>query len=311
MLGRLPLTDEAAAGIRPHERTHPGPIEDRLRLARATKTNLSPIFALHPGDAVGPLTDGLGDAPPWGEARDADDTLHRLWRIADPDRIAAAQTALIGADLLIADGHHRYETARAYAEELGGAGEHRFLLALLVSLDDPGLQILPTHRLLAGISGTDRQGALRDTLIEHFDLEKISMEELAPPPGEGPLQLGYLDGFHGQPFRLTLKDQASADAVLPKGLRRLDTAVLEALILRGPVGLDDEAIASLEGLGYARSDDEARELVLDGTWDCAFFLRATPIAQVRELAAAGHVMPPKSTFFTPKVPTGLLFNPLV
>jgi uncharacterized protein (DUF1015 family) len=313
VFARLPVTDYGPGAIRPHERTHPGPKEDRLRLARATKTNVSPIFALHAGDAFGPLTAALGDTAPWGEATDDEGTHNRLWRIADPERIAAAQDAVRGAELLIADGHHRYETARVYAEEVGGEGEHRFVLMLLVSLEDPGLTIFPTHRLLDGLKDTATQQALRDTLLEHFDVEKVEADELAPPAGDGPLQLGYIDSFHQQPFRLTLKDWASADAVLegqPECYRRLDTAVLEALVLKGPVGLSEDDISHLHGLGYSRTDAEALELVRTGRYDAAFFLRPTPVTQVQEIAAAGVNMPPKSTFFYPKVPTGLLFNPL-
>ncbi len=308
----VPVTDYGPGAIRPHERTHPGPKEDRLRLTRATKTNVSPIFALHAGDAVGPLTAGLEDEP-WGEATDGEGTVNRLWRVSDPERIAAARDAVAAAELLIADGHHRYETARTYAEEIGGEGGHRWVLMLLVSLADPGLTIFPTHRLLDGLKETAKQEALRDTLLTHFDIEKVAAAELAPPPGDGPLVLGYIDSFHQQPFRLTLKDSASADRVLegqPEAYRHLDTAVLEALILKGPVGLTEDDISHLDGLGYSRTDAEALELVRSGTYDAAFFLRATPVEQVQAIAATGVTMPPKSTFFYPKVPTGLLFNPL-
>ena len=313
VFARVPVTDYGPGAIRPHERTHPGPKEDRLRLTRATRTNLSPIFALHAGDAYGPLTAGAADAVPWGQAIDDEGTDNRMWRITDPERIAAAQAAVAGSELLIADGHHRYETARVYAEEIGGDGEHRFVLMLLVSLEDPGLTIFPTHRLLDGLKDAPAQEALRDTLLEHFTIEKVDAAQLAPPAGDGPLQLGYIDAFHQQPFRLTLKDQGSADAVLagqPACYRHLDTAVLEALVLKGPVGLTEDDISHLRGLGYSRTDAEALELVRSGRYDAAFFLRPTPVSQVQEIAAVGVNMPPKSTFFYPKVPTGLLFNPL-
>ncbi len=313
VFARVPVTDYGPGAIRPHERTHPGPKEDRLRLTRATKTNVSAIFALHAGDAHGPLTTGLDGVAPWGEATDDEGTVHRLWRVGDPERIAAAREAVAGSELLIADGHHRYETARAYAEELGGEGEHRWVMMLLVSLEDPGLTIFPTHRLLDGLNETATQQALRDTLLEHFHIETVTADELAPPLTDGPLQLGYIDSFHQQPFRLTLKDPGIADRVLdgqPEAYRRLDTAVLEVLILKGPVGLTEEDISHLNGLGYSRTDAEALELVRSGAYDAAFFLRPTPVEQVQAVAAAGVSMPPKSTFFHPKVPTGLLLNPL-
>ena len=137
---RVRVEDYGPGRIRPHERTHPGPKEDRLRLTRATRANLSPIFSLYSdpqGRAWGALEPAT-KSPPWGEVRDGDGTVHRVWRVTDPAAIAAAREALNGVELLIADGHHRYETARAYAEEVGGEGGHRYVLMCLVALEDPG-----------------------------------------------------------------------------------------------------------------------------------------------------------------------------
>jgi uncharacterized protein (DUF1015 family) len=185
----------------------------------------------------------------------------------------------------------------------------------LVALEDPGLTVFPTHRLVSGLKDDPaRQEALAATLREHFDIERVEPGELRPPDGAGPLQLGYIDSHFKQPFRLTLKDQAIADRALagmPKAYRRLDTAVLEKLVLEGPLGLSEDDIEHLRGLGYSRTDQEALQLVRDGTFDVAFFMRASPVAQVREIAAAGVNMPPKSTFFFPKVPTGVLLSPLL
>src|SRR4051794_30018798 len=139
---RIRIEEYGPGRIRPHERTHPGPKEDRLRLTRATRANMSPIFVLHPGPT---LVHGGGE--PWGDVTDEDGTRHRLWRMDDPEQIVRVQEALADAELLIADGHHRYETARAYAEEIGGEGDHRYVLACLVGLEDPGLTVYPTHRL--------------------------------------------------------------------------------------------------------------------------------------------------------------------
>jgi uncharacterized protein (DUF1015 family) len=122
-----------------------------------------------------------------------------------------------------------------------------------------------------------------------------------------------MDARERRPLQLTLKDQARADAALPgrsEAYRHLDTGVLEALLLKGPVGLTDEDISHLKGLGYAREAEEALALVDSGTYDAAFLMRPTPIAQVKDVAAAGEHMPPKSTYFFPKLLTGLLFNPL-
>ncbi len=316
IFARVRVEDYGPGTIRPHERTHPGPREDRLRLTRATQANLSPIFSLYSDpelkawQALEPATHGS----PFGEVTDADGTHNRLWRIADPDAISAAQAAIADAELLIADGHHRYETARVYADEIGGEGDHRYVLMCLVALQDEGLTVFPTHRLVDGLEGTDKREALGATLKQHFDIEEIAADDLVPQgESDGTIQIGYMDSHFKRAFRLTLKDLAIADDALPdmpEPYRRLDTAVLEALVLTGPLRLSEDDISHLNGLGYARSFEEARELVESGAFDAGFFLRGIPVDQIQAIAAAGVNMPPKSTYFFPKVPTGLLFNPL-
>jgi uncharacterized protein (DUF1015 family) len=250
---------------------------------------------------------------PWGEVTDDDGTVHRLHRVTDPDAHAGVHAALADAELLIADGHHRYETARVYAEEIGGEGDHRYVLMCLVALEDEGLTVFPTHRLVRGTT-PKTQEALAVVAREHFEIEPSSMEELPPPESDGPLVMGYLDAHFKKPYRLTLKSQSIADEALagmPEPYRRLDTAVLEALLLTGPLELTEHDIAELNGLGYARSASDGIDLVTSGEYDLAFFLRPTPVEQVREVAAEGVSMPPKSTYFFPKVITGMLFNKLV
>ncbi|HEV3378417.1 MAG TPA: DUF1015 domain-containing protein [Thermoleophilaceae bacterium] len=305
--------DEYGPGrIRPHERTHPGPKEDRLRLTRATRTNLSPIFALFPDpDRIAErATAQIAAGEPYATV-DGD----TLWRSADEDLIAELQMAVADAELLIADGHHRYETARVYADEVGGEGDHRYVLMLLCSLSDPGLLVFPTHRLLTGLKdNTPKQLAIRDVLRENFQIEELSdASQLEPPDSDGRVAFGYMDSFFKRPFRVTLKDQSIADRALeglPDAYRRLDTAVLEALVLRGALGMSEDDISHLSGLRYSNDLRQAIEAVESGRADAGFFLRPTPVEQVREVAAAGESMPPKSTYFYPKVPTGLVFNPL-
>jgi len=315
IFARVRVTEYGPGKIRPHERTHPGPREDRLKLTRATEANLSPIFSLYDDPeqtawkALEPHTNG----EPWGEADDDDGTVNRLWRIDDAAAIEEAQRALEPTELLIADGHHRYETARVYADEIGGEGPHRYVLMCLVALQDEGLTVFPTHRLLTNVKDSDMQVQLGSRLRELFDIAPIDQSELRPPDGTGLLQMGYIDAHHKHAYRLTLKDQTLADEALkdfPEPYRQLDTAILEALIIKGPAGLTDDDIDHKHGLDYSRTDEEALAMVLDGRADCAFFLRSSPVQQVREIAAAGVNMPPKSTFFFPKVPTGLVFNPL-
>jgi uncharacterized protein (DUF1015 family) len=315
VLARLRVDEYGPGRIRPHERTHPGPKEDRLKLTRATRTNLSPIFSLFPDPdgAAGRAMEQAAATEPFASADDLDGTSNTLWRSADEDLVAELQMALADAELLIADGHHRYETARVYADEVGGEGEHRYVLMLLCSLSDPGLLVFPTHRLLTGLKDdTAKQLAIREVLTRDFDIEELGdVRELEPPPGA--VAFGYMDSFHKQPYRVTLKNQSIADRALegmPEPYRRLDTAVLEALVLRGALGMSEDDISHLRGLDYSKDLDDAIDAVKTGRADAGFFMRATPVEAVREVAKTGESMPPKSTYFYPKVPTGLVFNPL-
>jgi uncharacterized protein (DUF1015 family) len=313
---RVRITDYGPGLVRPHERTHPAAKEDRLRLMRATKANLSAIFALYPDpdaaacSALEPAT----QAAPWGEVTDEDGTTHRLWRVEDAEAIEQVEQALSHAELLIADGHHRYETARTYADEVGGEGAHRYVLMCLVSMSDPGLTIMPTHRLIRGLDGSRRE-RLRQALERQFRVSPVGVEGLAPDGArDGGLPVyGYFDRESGEALRLELASPAIADSVLAghsEAYRRLDTAVLEKLVLEQALGMSDDDISHERGLGYARDLDETLRLMRSGEYDAAFLLRPTPVEQVRAVAEAGETMPPKSTYFFPKLLSGLLFNPL-
>ena len=309
IFARVRVEDYGPGRIRPHERTHPGPKEDRLRLTRATRANLSPIFSLYDdpaGAAWGAVAPHLERAP-WGEVTDEDATHHKLWRIDEPATLDAVRAALAGVELLIADGHHRYETARVYAQEPGAAPGSDHVLMCLVALQDPGLTVFPTHRLVLGLDDA-KKAALREAIAR--DWESATTDSLEPSSGTT-VRIGYYDG--GEPRMLTLKDPAIAAAALPgkpEPYRRLDTAVLEALLLTGALGMSEDDISHLNGLDYARTAEQARARVDAGEADAAFFMAPTPVSHVRDVAAAGENMPPKSTYFFPKVLTGMVFNPL-
>ena len=305
-LARVRVTEYGPGLVRPHERTQPGPKEDRLRLTQATRHNMSPIFALHPGVVWDSIEPHL-EAEPWGETTDDDGTVHRAWRISDAGVHDAVTQGLADAELLIADGHHRYETARTYADEIGGDGPHRYTLMCLVSLEDPGLTIFGTHRLVSGF-GPER---LERGMSEHFEVEETDAEAVDPAGADGAGVFGFLDSDRA--LRLRLRDTTAVDRALEgrsEAYRRLDAVILEELILKGALGMSGDDIAAKRGLGYAKGIDEARSAVRDGSYDAVFLLRPTPVEQVREVAAAGETMPPKSTFFFPKLLTGIAFNPL-
>jgi uncharacterized protein (DUF1015 family) len=298
VFARVKVEDYGPGRIRPHERTHPGPKEDRLRLTRATRANLSPIFSLYddPANDAWNAVEPFTDSEPWGEVTDDEGTVHKLWRVEDPQAIESFRQALKDTELLIADGHHRYETARVYQQEVPSAGH---VLMCLVALQDSGLTVFPTHRLAIGLS-EDQKANLEIAIERDWTVEP-----------QDTLSIGFYAA--GREETLYLKDWAIADAALegkPEPYRRLDTAVLEALILKGALGMTEDDISHFNGLNYARTPEEARAKVDAGEADAAFLMTATPVERVRDVAAAGENMPPKSTYFYPKVLTGMVFNPL-
>ncbi len=313
ILARVRVEDYETGIVRPHERTHPGPLEDRLELTRATKLNLSPIFSLSTADAW-PLVEPALAAEPWGEATDEDGTVNRVWRVGDPEVLAAVTERLAGAELLIADGHHRYETARAYRDEIGGEGPHNYTLMALTGLDDPGLTVFPTHRLLSGFAGdTERQKRLGSGLRELFEVTEVTTETIDPAAEEGVGVFGLYDSSHRQAYRLRLKDTTELDRLLdgqPEAYRRLDSAILETLVLKGLAGMSDHDIDARNGLEYAKSVPDALAQVDGGAFDVAFIQRHVPVDQVKAVAETEANMPPKSTYFFPKVMTGMVFNPV-
>ncbi len=311
LLCRVRVTPYGPGLIRPHERTQPGPKEDRLRLTRATRHNLSPIFSLHEGDAWRHL-EGYTRGAPWAEVADDEGTVHRVWRIDEPDVHRAVAAELADSELLIADGHHRYETARTYADEIGDDGPHRYTLMALVSLEDPGLTVFGYHRLLSNLGEPGPQEALRDAIRANFEVGEVPLDELDPAGEEGTGVFGYIDAHHRQGYRLKLKDPSVLEAAMPgvsSAYRELDAAILESLLLRGALGMSEADVEAKRGIAYTASAEKAIASLDQGT-HAAFLMRPTPVHQVREVAAAGETMPPKSTYFFPKLLTGIVFNPL-
>src|SRR5947209_12692416 len=274
---RVRVEDYGQGRIRAHERTQPGPREDRLRLTRATRANLSPIFSLFPderGEVWETLSPATGESP-YATVEDDDGTVNKLWRVGDLELIERVESLMASRELLIADGHHRYETARVYAQEVGGEGEHSYVLMFLCSLSDPGLTIFPTHRLLRDLDD-GRRTAVRRAIERDFAVGETALGDIEPTP-QVPIASGYLDAVR-KPMRLTLRSQEVADAAMPDrsdAYRRLDTAVVEAVILKGALGMSEDDIAAKRGIDYARSTADAVAAVERGDADAAFFMSAT------------------------------------
>lgn len=313
ILARVRVEDFETGQVLPHERTLPGPKRDRLDLTRATRHNLSPVFSLSTLDAWPLVEPETERQEPWGEATDAGGTVTRVWRIGDTGVHDEVTGLLAGAQLLIADGHHRYETAIAYRDEIGGEGDHNYTLMALTGLDDPGLTVFPTHRLLSGFAeDPERRRRLDEGLCELFEVTEVGSEQVDPLGEDGIGVFGLLDS-RGRGSRLRPRDTAELDRLLagkPEAYRRLDAAILETLVLKGIAGMSEDDILAKRGIGYAKSVEDSLALLGDGSYDVAFILRPIPVGQVRAICESDENMPPKSTYFFPKVPTGLVFNPV-
>ena len=315
VIGALTL-EEFGAGVQPHEHTLSGPKADRLNLLRATQCNISPIFGLVADDDawIELLLDSVAVNAPDGLATDSEGTVHRLWKITDDETVNGIEAGFQNEIILIADGHHRYETALNYMrEEREKAGENwtgaeaaNGVMMMCVSMNDPGLVVLPTHRLVKNVE-SDKVAALPEKLKQLFDVEPIEggavavSKALANEGGNAKL------GLHlpGQSYLLTLRENNAQSA-----LEQLDVSVLHDLILGNELGIDADKLTAGEHVGYTIHAAEAIEKVENGAAQAAFLMRATPAKQVAQVAASGEKMPQKSTYFYPKLMTGLVLRPL-
>ena len=309
--------------VRPHERTMPGPKKDRLALLRSTATQLSPILAVY-FDRSERYRHVM--ARPWStewRARDGDGLLHQLAAVEPDERLLKY---LARQQLFIADGHHRYETALAYRDEVRSKPEHRFapdgslaadwVMAVLVNAELEELEIRATHRMLRGVDG-DRLTALTERAAERWEVEAMAAEHVASrlaelagderpviglvePEGRASVLIGRADELAD---RMRLERTSTA-------VRRLDLAVLHAAIFRDLLEIDVSAEAAGDRILYTKSAAEAVERASEGDVQAAFLVRPTRIDQLAAVARAGDVMPQKSTYFYPKLLTGMVFNPL-
>jgi uncharacterized protein (DUF1015 family) len=316
--------------VLPHERTLSGPKEDRLRLFRATQTNLSPGFMLY-RDPHGALGGALEQAEPIAQFSTDDGVQHALAKVSHPDAIEALVAGIARSTLLIADGHHRYETALRYSEEAAakpGAlprGEHRFFMTFLVNGDDPDLVVFPTHRHVHSLpSFSFDELATRAAGLFHVEalptgadagvlVSALAAAGAAGVTGKRPSLVAASPD--GRAILLTLSPDAdlAAHPVLgarPDVLRRTDVTLLHAGILEPLLGITPEAQAAKTNILYPQDARAALAELREGKGNVLFLMNATPVVDVRQVAEAGEVMPQKSTFFYPKIPTGLAIHTL-
>ncbi len=306
----LKLAPFGAGLVLPHERTMKGPKADRLALMRACGAQLSPIFFIcsDPEDRIGEALGDLVQKKPAERAELPAGQQHEVWRVEKPDAIEKLTALLNEQTFLIADGHHRYETALAYRDgliEVGasatGPGSHQHVLAHIVPEGDPGLLLLPTHRVIGGASLNWVAAALKTS--ERFDITRIEETEIESIVEE-------LEAAAGTPtFLLVARDQPggwlmrlrNADA-----FNSISAVAFQEVFL--PEGLDLSPEEQVERMTYVKDAAEALERVRSGVAQAAALLAAPTVAQVREAVTAGQRTPSKTTFFWPKVPTGVAIH---
>jgi uncharacterized protein (DUF1015 family) len=295
-------------GLRPHERTHQGPKADRLRIMEETRANLSPVFVAY-DDPEGRVDLGPLFAAPVVCEVEAAGAANRLHRLEDDGVVGALHAALAPLPGVIADGHHRYETALAYARSHADIPAARRILAFCAPFQDAGMVIFPTHRLIREID-PDRRAALDAYLADGGPFRVDEVDDAQAALDAAPADATALALVEpGRARLLTVADRRAVAAALPdrdSSVHRLDTAVLDALLLSGPLGLehgDDHGTLVFQPDAAAAVDAVQR-----GEAALAFLLRPPTAAAVRAIAEAGEVMPPKSTYFYPKLPTGLVLR---
>jgi len=328
LLARVRLEPWAKGVVRPHEHTLIAPKEDRLQLLRHCHASFSPVFALYRDSdgRLGAAASQAASAAPLAQAREPGGEAHTLHSLADEASIGAISDLFRDRTLYIADGHHRYETALAYREERRAAdwsGEEpeNFVFMALTAAEDAGLVVLPIHRVIRLPAIPDDLPARFEGLFLVEDLGPVrtgvplrdALARLSEASSRGPAYVAVGPG----PDRMRLlvaRDPEALRASLPPGTppvwRALDVALLQYAVLEGLLGIDAARLARGDDLEYTEDAAEALRAVASGRVPLAFLVNATPVEQILAAADAGERMPQKSTFFYPKLVTGLVMYPL-
>ncbi|MCP4445254.1 MAG: DUF1015 domain-containing protein [Myxococcales bacterium] len=315
-----------------HERTLKGPKVDRLKLWERTRCHLSQIFTLYsdPESKVDALFVDAEGSEPTIDGTTEDGTRHLLWRVTDEQTLSKVRAQLDGKPLYIADGHHRYETMLALRNQLLGGdvdGESRssaaFGMMFLANIDDPGLVVLPTHRMIHNVADFDA-ASLRNRLSELFSVEAfelsgdieqnaLAIREALARGAEKGASIALVVPGESRAEILTLRSGLDLPALGLHGAKEtlaLDVTLLHGLVLEGILGIDKVAQEAQSHIDYIKDTRQALELCQAGDGQACFLMNATPVSQVVAVADVGEVMPQKSTFFYPKIASGIVFKPI-
>ena len=325
----LKLEEYSAGKVLPHEKTLTGPKTDRLELLRTTEAQFESIYGLYsdPDCAVQSFLREYDDREVViEEVGNAIGSSHRIERIADPDAHAVLQELLADKQIFIADGHHRYETSLNYRREtrahLPGLSEEMpiaadYILITLTAFEDEGLLVLPTHRLVRNVP-PEKIAALPAALSGQFTLTQSSSEtidaSIAAQAGAGKVAFGVVLPPEVVHLAVLNASQPDLPALVPgpgsDAVKRLPVTLLGSLILEKALGIDAAAVAAGGHVSYTRELSEALASVSNGSAQAAFLLGRPTVAEIRDVSLAGDVMPQKSTFFYPKLLSGLILRDL-
>ena len=322
-LGALRLSAFGEGTVFPHEKTHSRPKEDRLRLMRATQAHMSPIFALYsdPSDKVASALIGKAKRAPDFLATDDLGVKHRVWTVDDPAVLAATAGQMRDRKIFIADGHHRYETALAFRDEMRekhgmrkeAAYEH--VLMFLCNMDDEGIVILPTHRGVHSLEGfTEESFAEKVRARLPMETRKGSPEdamravEAAGREGKAIAWSAGGDQFHLVTFPDLPRFCEERLSGFPASLRTLDVVMLHGFLFEQVLGITPEAVTAGQHVRYYKDPAVAAADLAGGSIQAAFFLNPVTVEEFRDVSLSGHVLPQKTTFFYPKILTGLLIH---
>ena len=293
------LEDYANKVVFPHERTLTGPKKDRLELLRHTRTQFEQIFMLYedPEQRIDHVLEEIARRKTDIQIKDEYGVEHAMWIVTDHEKIRFIQGQMEDKKLIIADGHHRYETGLAYRDEKSGEKGSDRMPMCFFNLNSPGLTILPTHRVLSNLADFDA-AAFFDRASEFFDRVDVS--------GPDGVTIGVF--VEGSLSFLQLKPSVDLRSLMPdlsEKQRTLDVVILHRLMLEKCLGISEEAIKKESYITYVRERDRAINTVREGKAQIAFLLNPTRLDQMRDIAFEGNVMPQKSTDFYPKVLSGL------
>jgi uncharacterized protein (DUF1015 family) len=332
LIASVRLEEFSSRKILPHEKTFPKHKIDRLNLLRATNTNTGQIFLLYKDDqdtVSQAIQRARQNAELGGETRDEANFLHRLWIIKEKEVIQRIKEAMADKVLIIADGHHRYETSLNYQKEVlekmkevKGDEPFNYIMMTLFKLEDPGLVILPTYRLVKGLDELSEE-KLRNLLLPYFEISEVGWPDASDKSKLEEVQNKVLNGSHSfaayisefqKFFVFSLKSEDLLDKEITEARsaewKRLDVAILHSLIIDKLDALCSESFSLESNVSYIRDLDQGINKVRQGEFQMIFFLKPVSLQQIREVVENGELMPQKSTDFFPKLKSGLVMNPL-